>query len=160
MALNLSGCGYHRIGGVGSTGAAAAGGIHIPIFVNNSYRAGLETPLTQSVIDQIARHSGGNVVDEDAARFVLSGAVLSYTVAPVSYTARDTIREYQATVKMVATFSERQTGKVMWKGQLAAHQVYPANVNLALQQNSEAAAIIEICRKLAEALHENMQEDF
>lgn len=155
----FSGCGYHHLGGGGSS-SGELDSVHIAIFANRSYRSGLETMATQSVVDEFARHSGGNAVDEATARFVLSGAVLSYAVAPVSYTAADRIAGYRATVKLAATLVERQTGKIVWKGEVAESQDYPARTDIALQQNSEAAAIAEICIRLAEHLHEKMQEDF
>lgn len=136
------------------------GRLHISIFANKSYRAGLETIVTQSVIEEFARRSGGNLVNDATADFTLSGAVLSYEVFPVAYTAVDRIGAYRATLKVAATLSEKQTGKVIWKGEVGGNQEYPANVDLALQRNSEAAAINEISRRLAEQMHVKMQEDF
>jgi len=155
----LSGCGYHHLGGIGSSNDGLDG-VHIRIFANKSYRAGLETVATQSIIDEFARHSGGNSVNETTARLVLSGAVLSYAVAPVSYTAADRIAGYRSTVKLAASLVERQTGKIVWRGEVAESQDYPAQADISLQQNSETAAIAEICIRLAEQLHEKMQEDF
>lgn len=156
----FAGCGYHRPGVIDSSRVMGMGGLHVSVFANKSYRAGLETIVTQFVIDEFARRSGGNLVDEAAADLTLNGAVLSYDVAPVAYTAVDRVGAYRATIKLLATLSERQTGKVLWKGELTESQDYPANVDLALQHNNEAAAITEICRRLAEQMHEKMQEDF
>lgn len=158
LSLGISGCGYHHLGGVGSPDGSA--GIHVRIFTNRSYRAGLETVVTQSLIDELARHNGGNLIDEAAAGRVLSGSVLSYVVTPVSYTAADRVAGYRATLKIAATLAERQTGRVIWKGELAWSRDYPANPDIALQHNAEAAAIVEISRRLAEQAHEKMQEDF
>lgn len=160
VGIVLTGCGYHHVGNVAGSPAGGEDGVHIPIFANKSYRPGLETILTSSLVDEFARRSGGKAVDEAAARLVLNGTVLSYTVTPVSYTAADKIREYRSTIKVVATLSDRQSGKVLWKGELSGSQDYPENSNLALQQNSEDAAVREICRRLAEQIHEKTQEDF
>lgn len=160
LCAMLAGCGYHRMGGIGTSEAPGAGKTHVQIFTNRSYRAGLETTVTQKVIDEVGRHSGGNAVAEADAQLILSGVVMSYTVAPVAYNAADIIAEYRATLKVLATLSERQTGKVLWKGEVAESQNYPANNKIALQQNNEAAAIDEISRRLAEQLHERMQDGF
>ena len=160
VGIALNGCGYHHVGSMAGSHAGGKDGVHIPIFANKSYRPGLETVLTSNLVDEFARRSGGKTVDEAAAQFVLSGAVLSYSVTPVSYTAADKIREYRSTIKVVATLSDRQSGKTLWKGELSWSQDYPANSNIALQQNSEDAAVREICRRLAEQIREKTQEDF
>ncbi|WP_243374437.1 LptE family protein [Geotalea sp. SG265] len=159
FGVTFSGCGYHHLQGVGSP-ARGLDGIHVRIFANKSYRAGLETVVTQSLIDEYALHSGGNAVAEGAARLVLSGTVLSYTVDPVSYTAADRVAGYRAALKIAATLTERQTGKIVWKGEVSGNRDFPASPDIALQQNRESAAIAEISRRLAEQLHEKMQEDF
>ena len=62
------------------------------------------------------------------------------------------------TVEPVLT--ERETHKVIWKGVLSWGQDYPANTNVALQQNSEDAAIREICRKLSQQIYQKIGERF
>ena len=158
LGTALGGCGYHLVGG--AAGLRDGGGIHIAIFANKGYRVGVETILTSNLVDEFARGDGGKAVDEPSARLVLSGTVLSYSVAPVSYTVADKIREYRATIKVVTTLSEKESRKVLWKGELSGSQDYPANTNIALQQNAEDAAVSEICRRLAEQIHEKTQEDF
>lgn len=155
----VSGCGYHHIGGVGSP-SEGKGGIHVRIFTNKTSRSGLEAVVTQSIIDEVAKHSGGNSVDEASADRILAGAVTSYRVAAVSYTAADRIAGYRATMALAANLVERQTGKVLWKGEISGSQDYPANADITLQQNNENAAVVEISRRLAEQLHEQIQEDF
>lgn len=160
VGITLNGCGYHHVGGVAGSHAGGKDGVHIPILANKSYRPGLETILTSNLVDEFARRSGGKAVDEAAAQFVLIGTVLSYSVTAVSYTAADKIREYRSTIKVVATLSDRQSRKILWKGELSGSQDYPTNSNIALQQNSEDAAVREICRRLAEQIYEKTQEDF
>jgi len=157
----LCGCGYYPVRGTADPGPGTARGVHIPIFANKSYRPGLEAILTTSLAEAFAGRSGGMVVGEEAAELVLSGAVLSYSVVPVSYSAADRIREYRSILKVEATLTDRQSRKVLWKGELSGSQEYPANAaNVSLQQNSEEAAVREICRNLAEQIYEKTREDF
>jgi outer membrane lipopolysaccharide assembly protein LptE/RlpB len=157
----LCGCGYYPVRGVAEPGSGTARGVHIPIFANKSYRPGLEATLTTSLVEEFSKRSGGMVVGEEAAELVLSGAVLSYSVVPVSYTAADRIREYRSSLRVEATLTDRQSRKVLWKGELSVSREYPANVaNISLQQNSEEAAVREICRNLAEQIFEKTREDF
>jgi outer membrane lipopolysaccharide assembly protein LptE/RlpB len=157
----LCGCGYYSVRGAADPGSGTAGGVHIPIFANKSYRPGLEAILTNSMVEAFARRSGGIVVGEEAAQLILSGAVLSYSVVPVSYTVADKIKEYRSILKIEATLTDRQNRKVLWKGELSGSREYPTNAtNVSLQQNSEEAAVREICRNLAEQIYEKTREGF
>ena len=142
----------------------------IPIFTNRSYRANVGATLTESLVEEFARRSGGKVTSEESADLVLSGTVLSYTTSAVSYTALDTVKEYRAVINVEAILIEKKTQKVIWKGTLSWNQDYPANTNftlqqsgidtIALQQNSEEAAIQEICKKIALQLYQNVSAGF
>jgi Lipopolysaccharide-assembly len=155
------GCGYYPVRGTAGPGLGTAGGVHIPIFANKSYRPGLEAIITNCLAEAFARRSGGMIVAEEAAQLVLSGAVLSYSVVPVSYTAADRIREYRSILKVEATLTDRLSRKVLWKGELSGSREYPSNAaNVSLQQNSEEAAVREICRNLAEQIYEKTREGF
>lgn len=165
----VNGCGYH-LPKPESSPVAGGKTVSIPIFANKSFRPNLEAILTGSLVDEFAIRSGGRVVAEDAAELVLSGTIVSYSKTPVSYTASDTVKEYRATITIEATLREKQSRKVLWKGRDSLSQDFPAtpivsvqqnNVDIiALQQNSEDAAIREICRKLARQVYQKITEDF
>lgn len=168
--LFLNGCGYHLTGIQGLPAAVAGKRIAIPVFANKSYRANVGAILTGSLVDETARRSGGMVTSEESADLVLSGSVLTYTTSAVSYTALDTVKEYRAAMTVEATLTERESRKVAWKGTLSWSQDYPANTNfavqqsgvdpIALQQNSEEAAILEICQKVALQLYQKISQGF
>ncbi len=166
----LSGCGYHLSSSSGLSPAVAGKRIAIPVFANKSYRANVGSILTESLVDEFARRSGGRVISEGAADLVLTGTVLTYTTSPVSYTALDTVKEYRAVINVEATLAEKGSQKVIWKGTVSWNQDYPANTTftlqqegvdpIALQQNSEDAAIREICKKIALRLYQNVSAGF
>lgn len=173
----LTGCGYHLSNTSGLPPAVAGKKIAIPAFANKSYRANAGAILTASLVDEFARRSGGRVVSEERADLLLTGAVLSYTTSPASFGAADTVKEYKAVMTAEAALTERATRKVIWKGVLSLSQDYPANTNdifrqskiifrqissanIALQQNSEEAAIREISRKIALQLYQNISAGF
>ena len=156
----VSGCGYHHAVSNGRAAELVGRGVHIPIFANKSYRPGLEAILSTSLVDEFALRSGGRVVGKDAAKFMLGGTILSYAVAPLSYTAADKIKEYRATIKVEAVLSDREDHRVLWKGVIAVNSEYPANANISLQQNGEEAAVKDICHRLAEQIYEKIVDDF
>lgn len=159
-SLLLGGCGYHLSGSVGAPSPLAGKALAIPIWTNRSYRPNLEAVLTGSLVDEFALRSGGMVVPESAADLLLTGTIVTYDTTAVSYTAADQIREYRVTMTVDATLAERKSQKVLWKGRLAVGQDYPTNANIALQQNSEDAALREVCRKLAAQIFQKMTDNF
>jgi outer membrane lipopolysaccharide assembly protein LptE/RlpB len=162
----LGGCGYHLTSGAQTPSLIAGKTIAIPMWRSKIYRPNLEAILTGSLVDEFALRSGGMVVAEDTAELLLTGTIVNYTTAAVSYTAADQVREYQATLKIDATLTEKRSQKVLWKGTISASQDYQAindptlQNRIALQQSSEEAAFREICRKIAPQLFQKMSENF
>jgi outer membrane lipopolysaccharide assembly protein LptE/RlpB len=160
VCLILTGCGYHLSATSGLPPAVAGKNLAFPIFTNKSYRANVGATLTESLVDEFARRSGGKVMSEESADLVLNGTVLTYATSPVSYSADDKVREYRAVITVESTLIERTTRTVIWKGVLSWGQDYPANTDVGLQQNSEEAAIQEICRKVAQQVYQKISEGF
>jgi outer membrane lipopolysaccharide assembly protein LptE/RlpB len=161
-----SGCGYRLTNEAQTPSLIAGKTISIPMWRSKSYRPNLETILTGSLVDEFALRSGGMVVAEDAAELLLTGTIVSYATAPVSFTAADQVREYRATMTVDATLAEKRSQKVLWKGILSASQDYQAindptlQNRIALQQDSEDVALREISRKIAQQLFQKMEENF
>lgn len=160
ICLLLTGCGYHLSATSGLPPAVAGKNLAIPMFTNKSYRANVGAALTESLVDEFARRSGGKVMSEESADLVLNGTVLTYATSPISYSADDKVREYRAVMTVESTLIVRNTHAVIWKGVLSWGQDYPANSDVGLQQNSEEAAIREICRKVAQQVYQKISEGF
>ena len=158
--LSLGGCGYRLTSRPGPASPVFGKNIAVPVFVNKGYRVNLGAYLAGSLVEEFAMRSGGKVVGEDAAELILSGTVISYSSNAIAYSASDTVKEYRALITAEAILTEKITRKVVWKGTLSWSQNYPANPDVALQQNNEEAAIREICVKLAQQMYELVSADF
>lgn len=163
----LSGCGYHLTSEAQTPSLTAGKTIAIPMWRSKSYRPNLEAILTGSLVDEFALRSGGMVVaEEDAAELLLTGTIVTYATIPVAFTSADQVRVYRATMTVDATLAEKRSQKVLWKGTLSASQDYQAYIDLsqqnriALQQDSEVAALREISRKIAQQLFQRMSDNF
>jgi outer membrane lipopolysaccharide assembly protein LptE/RlpB len=154
----LSGCGYHSV--TTRDPFDGANGVNVVMFGNRSYQPGVEAVLARQLVDELSLRTGGKVLSGDQAQLELNGTVLSYTSVAVSYNALDQIREYRLSVTAEASLVERVTRKVLWKGKLTEEQVYPVNLNLALQRNAEEAAAAKVCRRLAEDIWQKVSERF
>jgi outer membrane lipopolysaccharide assembly protein LptE/RlpB len=157
-AALLAGCGYRPVTLRGPL--AGADGVNVVLFQNKSYRPGVPGVLARNLVDQLALRTGGRVLPGDQAQLELTGTVLSYLTIPISYSAQDTIKEYKSVLAVQAVLKERQTQKVLWKGDLTEEQAFPVNTTIALQQNAEEAAIASICRRLSEEIWQKIGEQF
>jgi hypothetical protein len=152
-------CGYH-LPGWADVAKVEPRPVHIAIFVNKTYRAHLEGKITNQVIQEFSRGKAFPVAHSEDAQLELSGSITSYSAGTVAYSATDTAVIYRATMTIEATLREKATNRVVWKGSLSASEEYPAQADLALQQNSENAAIDSISRKLSQRLYLDIVEDF
>lgn len=155
----LAGCGYHAVNWETGPHVGAGKTVNISIFDNKTYKPNLEGVLASAIVDEFARRNGLEVVSSDGD-LTLTGEVSSYGQAAVAYAADDSIREYSAGMTISATLRKSINRQVLWKGVLFLSQTYPANDNIALQQNAEDAAIKEVCRKLAQKLYVTIVSDF
>ncbi len=156
----FTGCGYHSIAQDSQKRFGEAATVSIPIFTNKTYKPNLENILLNDLIGEFARRKGLQVVRSEVSDYTLSGEVLSYGKSAVSYTGYDIVKEYKATITISATLRKNSNRKVIWRGQLSWSQYLPASSDIALQQDSEDAAIQEICQRLAQQLYLKINEDF
>ncbi len=159
IVLCLAGCGYHTLNWETCSHVGAGKTVNISIFANKTFKPNLEGVLASAIVDEFARRKGLEVVSSDGD-LSLSGEVVSYGLTAVAYAADDSIKEYSADMTISATLRRNINRQVLWKGVLSWNQTYPANANIALQQNAEDAAIQEICRKVAQKLYVNIVSDF
>jgi len=160
LAVLVSGCGYHSIVRESQAHFGEGATVSVPIFSNKTYKPNLENILLNNLIGEFAKRKGLRVVEREASDFTLSGEVLTYGKLAVSYTGYDIVKEYTATMTVSATLRKNSNQKVIWKGQLSWSEDFPASSDIAIQQNSEDAAIQVICQRLAQQLYLRINEDF
>lgn len=160
LCLVVSACGYRPLGRDMESRFGEGETISIPIFVNKTFKSNLENILLNELIDEFAKRKHLRIGRGDGTDYTLSGEVLSYTRNEVSYSGADTVMEYRATMVISATLRKNSTRNVIWKGELSWSQDYPSSSDIALLQNNEEAAILEISQRLAQQLYLKMSEDF
>jgi outer membrane lipopolysaccharide assembly protein LptE/RlpB len=159
MTFCLAGCGYHAANWNSGPYASAGKTMNIPIFVNRTYKPNLEGVLANALIDEFAGKSG-LTVQSCQGDLTLSGEVVAYGLSAVAYSSSDTVKEYSSNMSISATLRKNSNQQVLWKGSLSWSQSFPANSDIALQQNAEDEAIREICARLAQQMYVNVIQDF
>ncbi len=159
ICCSLASCGYHTVNWDTGRYRDAGKTVNIPLFANKTFKPNLESVLANELIEEFAKREGLRVESSDTD-LTLSGEVLTYSTSAASYSAADTVKEYTASMKIVAILRKNSNQEVLWKGELSWDQVFPANTNIALQQNAEDEAIREICRRLSQQVYLKIVEDF
>lgn len=155
-----SGCGYRTVARDTVSRFGEGKTVSIPLFGNKTYRSNLENILLNNLVDEFSKRRGLTIVERESSDYTLSGEILSYEKTAVSYTGKDIVMEYTVAMSLSATLRKNSTSGIVWRGKLSWSQDFPASSDIALQQNSEDAAIQEICRRLAQQLYLKMSEDF
>jgi hypothetical protein len=165
LVFCISGCGYHPLTSTVVHDGAKMKSIYIPVFVNRSYRATLEAYLANSITEQFARRRGEWRIAGEGAEYLLSGVIISYDLTPVAFNWKNTLQletvaEYRASITAEVSLKKSGARDILWKRRLFLSQNFPANNDIAIQQDSEDAAIQVVCQRLAQDIYVSLANDF
>jgi Lipopolysaccharide-assembly len=109
------GCGYQMMGvNHASLYRQDIQTVAVPIFLNRTYRQGLETELTKSIIQQLEEHSPYKVVPKDRADTILEGEIVT---APIDLLNPDSTtglpQEQQYTLVINFVWKNLRTGDIL-----------------------------------------------
>ncbi len=95
--------------------------IAVPMFKNTippqnilSYVAGLETHLTQAVVNEIAKDGNLKVVDEKNADLILRGEIHAYEKEGFRFNRFEQVDEFRLFIVVRLILEDRRTGKRLW----------------------------------------------
>jgi hypothetical protein len=117
--------------------------VHIKLFENNTFKAGIDEIATASVVDAFAGGSGLRLVDEKDAALVIEGRVSGFSKDPYTYTSAQAVIEYKVTVTLSARCVDQVRNDVFWEGSVSDWVTY---------ETDEEQAIIDATNKTAEKL--------
>lgn len=118
FCILLAGCGYSNKVVLPYPEAKT---IAVPMLKNTippqnilSYVAGLETHLTQAVVDEIARDGNLRLVDEEDADLVLRGEITAYEKEGFRFNRFEQVDEFRLFIVVKLILEDRKTGKRLW----------------------------------------------
>lgn len=160
------GCGYHVSGGKGSVASNFGHEIEsvaVPIFKNQTLRAGVEGVITTALIDDLV-----NIVEirsKDNAEATIEGVIKSYELSVRSYGDGDVVSEYRLkvvySVRLVSSVGGTD-GTILWQDKnVSAYADFLVDIaSVAITKEREAKALEEIARESARLVRERMAEPF
>jgi hypothetical protein len=158
LHLLMSGCGYQQMGhNNANLYRQDIQTVAIPVFVNRTYRRGLETELTKSVIQQLEEHSPYKVVPQERADTILDCEIVAVTTSTLSFDEFSGLPQDQSIAMVVSfTWKNLRTGEILVQRRNFDQRAefFPAL--------GESASIgqTEVIQNLALAIVQEMQADW
>lgn len=117
--------------------------VHIKIFENQTYKAGLDEIATQLTIDAFRNNSNLKIASEDQADIVISGKVTGFSKEPYVYTGAFDVSQYKVTIKFSVICYDQVKNTIFWQGDVSDWATYATD---------ETEGIKEATKKTAERL--------
>jgi len=155
----LTGCGY-RLAGRGELPGNTQT-ISVRMLENRSSETGVETLITNALINELNRRRRGSVVNADRADAVLAGTIESITWDTVSHSGINTASERRVYATISLTLTDR-SGKVLWKRTgLTGEQAYTVvNDNKSATEFNRRQAISILAGQVAENVYRRLTDNF
>jgi hypothetical protein len=88
--------------------------VAVPVFVNRTYRRGLENELTKTIIEQMEEHTPYKVVSKEKADTILEGEIVAAQVNTVSTDIETGLPQEQLyTIVVSFTWKNLRTGDIL-----------------------------------------------
>jgi outer membrane lipopolysaccharide assembly protein LptE/RlpB len=155
----LTGCGY-RLAGRGELPGNTQT-IAVRILENRSSETGVETLITNALINELNRRRRGSVVSMDRADAVLAGTIESITWDTVAHRGINVASERRVYATISLTLIDR-SGNVLWKRPgLSGEQAYTVvNDNKSATEFNRRKAISILAEQVAENVYRRLTDNF
>lgn len=161
VASAAAGCGYALVGTSRGSLPEEVKNLYVTTFVNETPRVGLEQLVTDAVLRELATRARLKPVSQpEQADAVLSGRLLSYSVAPVRFDETGRALEYEISLVAKVSLVERATEKPLYENPgyvfRQPYKVPPASA----YADVESAAVQGLARPFAQSLVTTILEGF
>jgi hypothetical protein len=143
----LPGCGYL----VGPSHDLQVTTVEVPTFENNTFRRGLEQPLTEAVQKEIQKRTVMRLVRGPGAQTRLKGRIVDVRKNVLGENRFDDGRELQLSLVVEATWEDLRTGQVI------SQQSIPVDTNT-VSLYSQADFAPEVGHSMATAVQQAVQQ--
>jgi hypothetical protein len=164
LALLFSGCGYALMGH-GIAVDPSIKRIGVPLFKDNSGKAGLDQRVTQKVIQELLkRHRFDVVQDTTGVDAIIDGQILRYQAQPVVFEggagARTQASRYEITLSARIKYSKVGAAEPIWEDESFTHKDQYDVGDAAAFFDREEQAIDRLTTTFAQRLVSTMLEAF
>jgi len=162
LLTTLTGCGYHQAGSAAHIPANVRT-LAVPIFTTRAQAFHTEMAFTQATIRELNTRTKYRIVNSDTADAdaILTGTILSQTVAPLTYdatTGQSSSYLLSITAKVVLTARD---GHVLYRNDAILYrEQYQSTQDLSGFIQEDSAAVRRVARDFAQSLVSDMLQSF
>jgi outer membrane lipopolysaccharide assembly protein LptE/RlpB len=158
----LTACGYHTLGSATHL-LPGTRTLAIPVFSTRTNSNRTETVMTTAVIREFATRTRLRITPSDNpdADATLHGAILTQTVAPLTYNSETQQSSSYLVTMVVAVTLKAHDGHILYQNNnYVFRQQYQATTDLATFLDESPAAVDRLSRDFAHALVADVLESF
>lgn len=132
----------------------------VQLLRNRTAESGLETTVTNAVIDELTRRRQDLVVETKQAEGILSGTINRLTTATIARSGTLTALERKAVLSASFVLKDPD-GKVLWQREtISAEQAYAVEESKSATEMNKRLAIGLAAQRLAEYLYVSLTDAF
>lgn len=156
--LFLTACGYHFSGG----GDLPAGikAVSIGIFENRSGETGIETLLTNDLVNQFTRFDNVRIVDRGAAEAVLTGTIKSARIRTIAHKSPTQAAERRITLFLNVALRKPDGQKIWSANDISASDSYEVAAEKWRTEENKKSAIAVLSERAAERIYYRLTDRF
>jgi hypothetical protein len=114
ILLTCISCGY-RLVGTGSMLPKDIKTVTIPVFTNQTLEYGIETVLTNDLMDEFAGRGNLKVIDDKTADSELIGIIKNYKTTVLTYDSYGNPQQYRVEIGVSVTFTNKIDNTILFK---------------------------------------------
>ncbi len=144
----LAGCGYS----LQATAPHHIRTLYVETFRNETFEPGLESELTNEIINRFLFDGTLQVTSRGKADAVLTGTVTTYLREPLAFTSAEEVEEYRLTLFVDMKLSDTRTQKVLWEERrFVGDTTYFTTGRLAKsEEKARTEALVELARRIVD----------
>jgi outer membrane lipopolysaccharide assembly protein LptE/RlpB len=161
VALSALGCGYNLVGR-GSTVPPDVKTVFLKALENKTNRQLVDQILTEAVAKELVTRKRFTVVSEEAgADAEISGAVVGFSVTPVTLDAQGRATQYELSITVQVKFRRLKTDTVLWSNDRYNFRAsYDVPVSSTAYIDRETLAITDLAPQFAQTMVSDLLEGF
>lgn len=159
LLVVLTACGYHFTGGGSLPGGIQR--LYIPTLENRSAETGIETIVTNALVEEVSRNQRQLAATAEAADGTLVGAVTRIATRTVSRSGEQRAAERRVEIQVGLRLENAAAQEIRRIDQLSTASVYDViDGDDAATEANRKEALREAAQTLAERVYQRLTEDF
>ena len=155
----LNACGYRFAGGGSLPGGIQR--LYVPTLENRSAETGIETIVTNALVEEVSRNQDRLAATAEAADGILVGTVTRIATTTVSRSGERAAAERRVEIQVNLRLENAAAQEIRRIDQLRANSVYDViDGDDAATEANRQEALAEAAQTLAEKVYQRLTEDF